>query len=66
MEPDTLIYARRSLTDRHDLGWTFDVERNWALVEALLTSDEAQVQWLFIYSNHSVALSSTTRWRSMR
>ncbi|MBN2714917.1 MAG: penicillin-insensitive murein endopeptidase [Deltaproteobacteria bacterium] len=26
----------------------FDYEKNWAVVEALLTSDKAQVQWIFV------------------
>lgn len=37
--------------DRHGRGrggYRFDLARNWALVEALLTSARAQVQWLLI------------------
>ena len=30
------------------LAYQFDTERNWALVEALITSKKADVQWIFV------------------
>lgn len=49
VEPETLITLRRDGTARDGSGRRFDVPAAWALVEALLTSREAQVQWIFIY-----------------
>lgn len=43
-------------TDR-DVAY-FDYEKNWQLIEALLTSDEAQVQWIFVSSGLKVRLLS--------
>ena len=33
------------------LAFRFDLRRNWSLVEALLTSKMAQVQWIFVSKN---------------
>ena len=30
------------------MKYKFDTKRNWALVQALLTSDKAKVQWIFV------------------
>lgn len=49
IEPDTLLTVGPSLEAWHRDGYYFDVPRNWTLVESLLTSDEADVQWLFIW-----------------
>ena len=47
---ENLVHARRNGAIAEVKGATFDVERNWALVKALLTSDAAKVQWIFIYA----------------
>jgi len=49
VEPPTLIDVRQNGQTR-GRSWTFDVERNWALVEYLLSSEDPQVQWIFIYA----------------
>lgn len=49
VEPSTLVYVDRRGRARDDSGWTFDVARNWIVVESLLRSEEAQIQWLFVY-----------------
>lgn len=48
VEPETLLRVRRNGEVR-GRDWTFDVARSWTLVEGLLTSERAQVQWIFIY-----------------
>lgn len=47
---ETLVHVRRNGAVAEIKGATFDVERNWAVVKALLTSDIAKVQWIFIYA----------------
>jgi penicillin-insensitive murein endopeptidase len=47
--PD-LISMRADGTARYHPNWRFDVERNWALIESLVTSQAARVQWVFIYA----------------
>jgi penicillin-insensitive murein endopeptidase len=44
-------------------GLVFDVPRNWALVRALLTSDRAQVQYLFISEGLKAQLLAYARER---
>lgn len=46
----TLVHIRRSGAVAELPDATFDTERNWAVVKALLTSEIAQVQWIFIYA----------------
>jgi penicillin-insensitive murein endopeptidase len=47
---ETLVHVRRSGAVAEIPGATFDTERNWAVVKALLTSETANVQWIFIYA----------------
>lgn len=47
---ETLVHIRRSGAVAQIPGATFDTERNWAVVKALLTSETAKVQWIFIYA----------------
>jgi penicillin-insensitive murein endopeptidase len=47
---ETLVHIRRSGAVAEIPGATFDTERNWAVVKALLTSETANVQWIFIYA----------------
>ena len=47
---ETLVHIRRSGAVAEIPGATFDTERNWAVVKALLTSETAKVQWIFIYA----------------
>lgn len=47
---ETLVHVRRSGSVAEIKDATFDVERNWAVVKALLTSDVANVQWIFVYA----------------
>jgi hypothetical protein len=47
--PD-LISMRADGTARYHSNWRFDIERNWALIESLVTSQAARVQWVFIYA----------------
>lgn len=49
VEVPDLITMRRDGRARYHPGWHFDDERNWALVETLLTSQAARVQWIFVY-----------------
>ncbi|MBN2716397.1 MAG: penicillin-insensitive murein endopeptidase [Deltaproteobacteria bacterium] len=55
------------------MAYRFDVRRNWALVEALITSSKAQVQWIFVAEHletlllaHAAACgaSKQTIWRA--
>ncbi len=48
VEPETLLRVRRNGEVR-GRDWTFDVARSWTLVEGLLQSERAQVQWIFLY-----------------
>lgn len=48
-EPPTLAYVDRRGNARDYEGVRFDPVRTWTVVEALITSDQAQLQWLFIY-----------------
>lgn len=47
---ETLVHIRRSAAVAEIPGATFDTERNWATVKALLTSETAKVQWIFVYA----------------
>ncbi len=47
---ENLVHIRRSGAVTEIAGATFDTERNWAIVRALLTSETAKVQWIFIYA----------------
>ncbi len=47
---ETLVHIRRSGAVAEIPGATFDTERNWAVVKALLTSETAKVQWIFSYA----------------
>jgi len=48
-EPPGLVTFERGLTTTDETGtWTFDVERNWALVKAVLEHPGARVQWMFV------------------
>ncbi|NQW61903.1 MAG: penicillin-insensitive murein endopeptidase [Deltaproteobacteria bacterium] len=47
---ETLVHIRRSGAVAEIPGATFDTERNWATVKALLTSETAKVQWIFVYA----------------
>ncbi len=49
VEPETLLTVRSNGLARDGSGRRFDVAAGWALVEALLTSEQTQVQWIFIY-----------------
>ena len=49
VDPTTLTPMRADGRTRAGALY-FDVPRNWALVEALVTSDVAHVQWIFIYN----------------
>jgi murein endopeptidase len=40
---------------------TFDVARNWALVKALVTSEDPVVQWIFLYAPMRTALLAHAR-----
>lgn len=46
VEPRDFVKINARGRGRRDLR--FDVERNWALVEALLSSERARIQWLLI------------------
>jgi penicillin-insensitive murein endopeptidase len=46
VEPRDFVKINARGRGRRDLR--FDVERNWALVEALLSSERAKIQWLLI------------------
>lgn len=59
--PDDLLRVSSSLEARYRRGLRFDVERNWAVIEALLRSDEAQVQWVFVYEPLKQALLEWAR-----
>lgn len=61
VEATTLYTARRDGTFRGRQGLRFDVARGWTLVEALLTNDIAQVQWIFIYDPLKQALLEHAR-----
>ncbi|HRE92347.1 MAG TPA: endopeptidase, partial [Myxococcota bacterium] len=37
-------------------GLDFDLDRNWRLVEAMLTDEVAQVQWIFVANHLRAAL----------
>ena len=47
---ENLVHIRRSGSVAEIPGATFDTERNWATVKALLTSQTAKVQWIFVYA----------------
>ncbi len=47
---ESLVHIRRSGAVAEIPGATFDTERNWATVKALLTSETAKVQWIFVYA----------------
>ena len=47
---ENLVHIRRSGAVAEIAGATFDVERNWATVKALLTAETAKVQWIFVYA----------------
>lgn len=48
-EPDRLLHVRRDGTaSANGEVVTFDVDRNWALVESLLSSDEADVSFILV------------------
>ena len=49
VEVQDLVSTNRRGNARN-LPLQFDVPRNWAFVEGLLTSDSAQIQWIFIYN----------------
>lgn len=49
VEVETLLRVDRAGLARDRSGRRFDVALTWTLVEALLTSEAAQVQWLFVY-----------------
>ncbi len=46
--PDLLHYGRDGRSREYGGYYRFDVARNWALVEALLASPHAEIQFLFI------------------
>lgn len=46
--PDLLIFNDDGRSRAYDGYYHFDVPRNWALVEALLQSEHAEIQYLFI------------------
>lgn len=46
--PDLLVFNDQGVSRTYDGYYRFDAERNWALVRALLESDAASVQYLFI------------------
>ena len=47
---ESLVHIRRSGAVAEIPGATFDTELNWATVKALLTSETAKVQWIFVYA----------------
>lgn len=49
VEVETLVPVDRNGTARDGSGRRFDPETAWTLVAAMLESDEAQVQWIFVY-----------------
>ncbi|MCB9531083.1 MAG: penicillin-insensitive murein endopeptidase [Myxococcales bacterium] len=49
IEAATLVPLRASGVARDRSGLQLDVSRAWTLVESLVASDEAQLQWLFLY-----------------
>ncbi len=49
VETDDLVRVHRDGTPRSGGELRIDLDRAWAFVEALLTSEEAQVQWVFVY-----------------
>lgn len=50
VEVPDLITMRSNGNARYHPGWQFDLERNWALIESLITSQAARVQWIFVYA----------------
>lgn len=47
-EAPSLMRFGGRLNDLDELGYTFDVPRNWTLIKSLLTHPTVEVQWLFI------------------
>ncbi len=50
VDPDTLVTVDRRGRARDGSSWTFDAARTWIVVEELIRSEHAQIQWLFIYA----------------
>lgn len=46
--PDLLVFNDDGTSRKYNGYYQFDVARNWALVEALIQSDAASIQYLFI------------------
>ncbi len=53
--PGFVRFADETLLS-HTGKYSFDVERNWILVEYLLTQEEAPVQWIFVANHIKTAL----------
>jgi penicillin-insensitive murein endopeptidase len=45
---DFVAFDRNGFSVDPPMAYRFDVARNWAVVAALLTSDRAEVQWIFV------------------
>lgn len=59
--PDLLLFNDQGVSQTYDGYYRFDVERNWALVRALLESSAGEVQYLFISNGLKNLLMSWAR-----
>ena len=61
VEVPTLYTARANGVIRGQPELSFDLARGWTFVESLLSNDDAQVQWIFIYDPLKQALLEHAR-----